>query len=296
MPDQCGSCPSLGREAHMGYRRMVRIFVCEGHILKGHIVSLGMFGCRSLHLRLGSQDHVDAAHGLLRLHFVAGHIHDLVEHDCTGRRKDHIEQKTLHKADQVAGNKPYNKRRGHQYQKTGIDDRIKSHHSLFAGHRVGQSELPVRFDGVIKLGDRLHCLSEHLDYRNAPDVLHRLMVHRFQRVLVGLHEFHAVLPHEGPLQEETNAKEQQERDTYTPVKDQHQHQTHNHRDLCAHQVGKLVSDKSLGLKTVIVDDLPQFSAGICVKVSHRHFCEMFQCRHFQVFLCVERYDMGAEQC
>ena len=32
-----------------------------------------------------------------------------------------------------------------------------------------------------------------LDYRNAPDVLHRLMVHRFQRVLVGLHEFHALL-------------------------------------------------------------------------------------------------------
>ena len=122
------------------------------------------------------------------------------------------------------------------------------------------------------------------------------MVHRFQRVLVGLHEFHAVLPHEGPLQEETNAKEQQERDTYTPVKDQHQHQTHDHRDLRAHQVGELVSDESLSLKTVVVNNLPKFSAGIGVKVSHRHFCEMFQCRHFQVFLCVERYDMGAEQC
>ena len=122
MPDQCGSCPSLGREAQMGYRRMVRIFVREGHILKGHIISLGMFGCRSLHLRFGSQNHVDAAHGLLRLHFVAGHIHDLVEHDCTGRRKDHIEQKTLHKANQVAGNEPDNKRRRHQHQEAGIDD------------------------------------------------------------------------------------------------------------------------------------------------------------------------------
>ena len=122
MPDQCGSCPSLGREAQMGYRRMVRIFVCEGHILKGHIVSFGMFGCRSLRLRFGSQDHVDAAHGLLRLHFVAGHIHDLVKHNCTGRRENHIEQKTLHKSDQVVGNKPDNKRRRYQHQEAGIDD------------------------------------------------------------------------------------------------------------------------------------------------------------------------------
>ena len=199
MPDQCGSCPSLGREAQMGYCRMVRIFVCEGHILKGHIASLGMFGCRSLRLRFGSQDHVDAAHGLLRLHFVAGHIHDLVEHNCTGRRENHIEQITLHKADQVAGNEPDNKRRWHQHQETGIDDRIKSHHSFFAGHRIGQGKLPIGFDGVVKLGDRLHCLTKHLDYRNTPDVLHCLMVHCFQRVLVSLHEFHAVLPHEGPL-------------------------------------------------------------------------------------------------
>ena len=122
MPDQCGSRPCLGRKAQMGYRRMVRIFVCEGHILKGDIVSLGMLWCRSLRLRFGSQDHVDAAHGLLSLHLVAGHIHDLVKHNCTGRRENHIEQKTLHKADQVVGNEPDNKRRGHQHQEAGIDD------------------------------------------------------------------------------------------------------------------------------------------------------------------------------
>ena len=207
MPDQCGSCSGLSCKAQMGYRRMIRIFVCEGHILKGDIVSLWMFWYRSLHLRFGTQDHVDAAHGLLSLHLVAGHIHDLVKHNCTGRRENHIEQKTLHKANQVVGNEPDHKRRRHQHQEAGIDDCVKRHHSLFAGHRVIQSKLPVGFDGVVKLGDRLHCLSEHLDYRNTPDVLHRLMVHRFQRVLVGLHEFHAVLPHEGSLQEETDAKE-----------------------------------------------------------------------------------------
>ena len=101
---------------------MIRVFVGEGHIFKGYIVSLRLFRCRGLALRISSQDHINAPHGLLRLHFVAGHIHDLIEHDCTSRREDHIEQKTLHKADQVVGNEPDNKRRGHQHQETGIDD------------------------------------------------------------------------------------------------------------------------------------------------------------------------------
>ena len=114
----------------------------------------------------------------------------------------------------------------------------------------------------MEFSDGLHRLAEYLDHGNPSYVLHRLMIHCFQGILISLHEFHAVFPHQGALQEESNAKKQQEGNAYPPVKGQHQDQADDHCDLRTYQIRKLVSDKGFCLEAVFINDFPQFTAGV----------------------------------
>ena len=91
VPYKSGGCPCFGGKVQMRNSRVICIFVCKGHIFKGDIVALRMLRDGCFRLRLRSQDHVNAPHGFLRLHFVAGHIHDLVEHNRARRGKNQVE-------------------------------------------------------------------------------------------------------------------------------------------------------------------------------------------------------------
>lgn len=119
----------------------------------------------------------------------------------------------------------------------------------------------------------LHRLPKHLQDGNSHGcILPSLVIHRFQRVLIGLHQFHAFLAHQRFLQEKADSKS---RSSGT-------HQCASQTEaltrlyypelyLCANQVWSL-----MGYAFLFVHFRQWFSAvcrcnGIGIKISHRHF-------------------------
>lgn len=136
---------------------------------------------------------------------------------------------------------------------------------------LGISDYPclIPVNGSLELLKGEDGLSKGLDDGDASDILHRLIGHIIQGVLVFLH----FLLHPGAGHGHHDEKAQQDRcqtqEPQPPVKDEQQHQQATGGGDGARPVGELVGQVGLRCRAGLVDDLPQLAAADALGKSKR---------------------------
>lgn len=79
-------------------------------------------------------------------------------------------------------------------------DSIKCNHAFLARHSISKCVLFIGLYRIMKFGERLYSLSEHLDNGDSSNIFNSLMVHCFLSVLINSHKLSTILSHERALQ------------------------------------------------------------------------------------------------
>ena len=146
-----------------------------------------------------------------------------------------------------------------QKSKGAVDQNCVGQHGRAALLAVGHDKIIVAVDGAFEPLEGVDGLAEGLDHGNAPHILHRLVVHIRQGVLVELH----VLRHgrSGHFEHSRKAQDyRQEADKAKPPVEQEQHDDHaDWRGDRRRHIGKLVGQVGLRGGAAVVDDAADFS-------------------------------------
>ena len=245
---------------HITERVRCSACVAEGHIFQDNVVVRGDLAAAGFGQRLHIQNGVDTAHGVRNNHAVFAHKHHLRHGRGNEGREDHIEDEVQQHR---LGHRPtarQNQRQYNQEREGAVDQDRIGQHGRAALLAVGHDKLVIAVDGPLKSLEGVDGLPEGFHNRNAPHILHRLVVHIRQGVLVELH----VLRHgrSGHFEHSRKAQDyRQEADKAKPPVKQKQHDDHAHRrgDRRRH-IGKLVGQIGFGGRAAVADDAANFSA------------------------------------
>ncbi len=251
-------------------------------------------------LRLGQgqgvQDFIHPLHPADDLHAAAGDIH-YFHHDIgNGGNKDQIEDKGGREALVIGGIHPDPDSGRDQKQVNVVDDGGKGRHIVFPAQGIGNHHVGIFLDGVMHTAEGIHGLLEGFDHGNAPDILHRRVVHVLQRGLISFHPgFGALVAVGFYLHRKGDDDAHQGRQAEAPVNRQQNNQHDRRRYQGSHDVRKLMGDESFDLLNVLIHDFAQLAAAHQHVKTQRHSGQMGGEIYLQLVQGAEGGQMGAHQ-
>ena len=205
------------------------------------------------------QHAVDPLKGVIHNHGVLALEHDPGEGEGNHRRDDDVEEQVQQEG-LVSPALGQSQAAGDEEGKHPVDGSGVPQHGGPELLGVGDDPHPVPVDGILELPEGVDGLAEGLHHRDASDILHRLVGHVVQGVLVLLHLLLHPCTGHPHHDEKAQGYRHQAQQPQPPVKDEEEHQQPARGGNGPCPVGKLVGQIGLCGSAGLVDDFPQLSA------------------------------------
>ena len=158
--------------------------VAIGHVPQLHGRAVRLLALLRLRQRLNVEDRVHPGDRVLDLHVILAHEHHLGHGRGDGRSEDDVKQEVQQNIHPVVVSADQEQRQSEDKHKGAVDQHGVPDHGRAHHPGIVHAEFAVVVDGRLEAVKGKHGLPEGLDHRDAPHILHGLVAHALQRVLV----------------------------------------------------------------------------------------------------------------